>query len=70
MYREAAKYIRGKIDITPDVGLILGSGLSNIANLIDKPIIVNYDDIPNFPLSTVEGHEGRFVIGKLGGRML
>ncbi len=68
MYREAAKYIRGKIDITPDVGLILGSGLSNIANLIDKPIIVNYDDIPNFPLSTVEGHEGRFVIGKLGGR--
>lgn len=52
----------------PGVGLILGSGLGDIGELVEDPIYVKYSEIPHFPISTVEGHEGRFVIGMLEGK--
>ncbi|MBQ7644235.1 MAG: purine-nucleoside phosphorylase [Spirochaetales bacterium] len=49
-------------------GLVLGSGLGDLAEDIKDPVIINYKDIPNFPVSTVAGHAGRLVIGELEGR--
>ena len=49
-------------------GLVLGSGLGDLAEEIKNPVIINYKDIPHFPVSTVAGHAGRLVIGELEGR--
>lgn len=57
------KSIREKTDFQPEIGLVLGSGLGAYANKIDVKAIVNYSDIEGFPVSTVAGHEGRFVFG-------
>lgn len=64
----AAEFIKQKIDGNPEVGLILGSGLGVLAEEIENPIIIPYHDIPEFPVSTVEGHAGQLVIGHLGGK--
>ena len=63
---ESADYIKSKINETPQIGLILGSGLGVLADEIENPIKISYDEIPNFPVSTVEGHKGQLVIGQLG----
>lgn len=68
MIEEAVDYIKSQIKITPKVGLILGSGLGVLANEIENPIKISYHSIPNFPVSTVEGHEGQFVVGTLNGK--
>ncbi len=52
---------------TPRVGIILGSGLGGLADQIDVVASISYDDIPEFPRSTVEGHAGRLILGRLGG---
>lgn len=68
---EAKDYIRKQIgDIQIYAGLILGSGLGDMADEIENPIYINYKDIPNFPVSTAPGHKGRLVIGKLEGRVV
>jgi purine-nucleoside phosphorylase len=65
---EAAEYLRVLMGaLTPRVGIVLGSGLGEVAGAVADPLIVPYEDIPHFPQSTVEGHTGRLVIGKLGG---
>ena len=61
---ESANYIKSKINISPSIGLILGSGLGVLADEIENPIKIKYDEIPNFPVSTVQGHAGQLVIGK------
>lgn len=66
--KEAAEYIKQKIDLEPEVGLILGSGLGILAEEIEDSVIIPYQEIPNFPVSTVEGHAGRLVIGRLEGK--
>ncbi|MFA6940310.1 MAG: purine-nucleoside phosphorylase [Clostridiaceae bacterium] len=58
------KYVNEKIDI----GVILGSGLGDLADKIQNKIIVKYEDIPNIPKSTVKGHKGQFVIGDFMGK--
>ncbi|HLR20427.1 MAG TPA: purine-nucleoside phosphorylase [Tissierellaceae bacterium] len=63
---ESVAYINNKISKSPTIGVILGSGLGGLVKLIQDPITIPYEDIPNFPLSTVEGHAGHLVIGKLG----
>ncbi|WXR61891.1 purine-nucleoside phosphorylase [Peptostreptococcaceae bacterium AGR-M142] len=68
MIKEAAEYIKGKIDIQPEIGMILGSGLGVLGEEIQNPIFIDYKEIPNFPVSTVEGHAGRLVIGDLEGK--
>ncbi|MYL46945.1 purine-nucleoside phosphorylase [Virgibacillus halodenitrificans] len=66
--KEASAYISGKLDTTPKIGLILGSGLGVLAEEIEEAIDISYEDIPGFPVSTVEGHKGQLVIGKLQGK--
>jgi purine-nucleoside phosphorylase len=66
---EAYKYLIQKMDGNePELGLILGSGLGVLADEIKEPICIPYGDIPMFPVSTVEGHSGQLVIGKLEGK--
>lgn len=67
-FKQSADYIRSKISVTPEVGIILGSGLGNLGNRIENAVKFPYQEIPNFPTSTVEGHSGTLVIGKLGGK--
>ena len=52
----------------PEVGIVLGSGLGGLADSIDIQYSISYKDIPNFPISTVKGHEGRLLFGTLSGR--
>lgn len=68
--KESANYILDKIEVKPDIAIILGSGLGTLADKIEEPVTISYNDIPNFPVSTVKGHEGRLVIGKLEGQNL
>jgi purine-nucleoside phosphorylase len=64
----AAKYIRSKLGpLAPTVGVVLGSGLGSVANGVTEAVRIPYRDIPHFPQSTVEGHSGRIVAGRLGG---
>jgi purine-nucleoside phosphorylase len=65
---EAAAYIQGLYPHTPDIGLILGSGLGVIADLVENAVVVEYDRIPHFPVSTVEGHAGELLLGTIAGR--
>ncbi|MDO3409572.1 purine-nucleoside phosphorylase [Saccharibacillus sp. CPCC 101409] len=66
--REAADYIRSQTRLKPEIGLILGSGLGILADLIQDAVSIPYEDIPHFPVSTVEGHEGELLIGTIEGR--
>ena len=65
--RVAAQAIRSRIAIRPRIGMILGSGLGGIAQLIERPTRIPYREIPGFPGSTVPGHAGELVAGDLGG---
>ncbi|WP_017755659.1 purine-nucleoside phosphorylase [Calidifontibacillus oryziterrae] len=65
--KKAVTYIQSKINDAPKVGLILGSGLGVLAEEIENPVNIPYEEIPEFPVSTVEGHKGQLVIGKLQG---
>ncbi|SHM89672.1 purine-nucleoside phosphorylase [Gracilibacillus kekensis] len=64
---EATSYLQTKITTKPKVGLILGSGLGMLADEIENPTKIKYEEIPGFPISTVEGHAGQLVIGNLQG---
>ena len=61
-------YLKEKIKIKPELGLILGSGLGFLADKIIDPVYIPYNEIPNFPVSTVEGNKGRLVVGILSGK--
>lgn len=63
----AAQFLQSNYPDIPRVGLILGSGLGGLADEIADPVKIAYKDIPNFPVSTVEGHAGKLVFGKLVG---
>lgn len=65
---KATDYIKSKIDFTPEIGIILGTGLGSLTEYIENPIIIDYKDIPEFPVSTVAGHAGRLLIGFLAGK--
>jgi len=65
---EAAEFLKQRVgSLGAQVGVVLGSGLGAAADAVENPIIVPYSEIPHFPQSTVEGHSGRIVAGKLGG---
>jgi purine-nucleoside phosphorylase len=64
----AAAVVRERFDARPDAAIILGTGLGRLASEIDQKIIIEYRDIPGFPLSTVESHAGRLLCGRLGGK--
>jgi purine-nucleoside phosphorylase len=64
---EAAALIRSRGAMAPRAGLILGSGLGDLADDVESPVVVPYSEIPHFPVSTVVGHAGQLVIGTLRG---
>jgi purine-nucleoside phosphorylase len=66
--KQAADYIKNKLTAAPEVGLVLGSGLGVLAEEITDTTVVPYSEIPGFPVSTVSGHKGQLVIGKLEGQ--
>ncbi|OIJ15939.1 purine-nucleoside phosphorylase [Anaerobacillus arseniciselenatis] len=66
--KETVEFIKKEINVTPEIGLILGSGLGELADEIEERVAIPYEKIPNFPTSTVEGHAGQLVIGKLNGK--
>jgi purine-nucleoside phosphorylase len=66
--REAARYLAPKLGREPAVALVLGSGLGALANQVEDAVAVPYQEIPGFSASTVVGHEGRLVAGRLEGR--
>ncbi len=65
---ETVQFLKAQYPHTPQVGIVLGSGLGNFASEIDVEKEVAYGDIPNFPVSTVQGHKGKLVFGNLSGK--
>lgn len=65
---EVAQKIKNQISVQPMVGIILGSGLNALADSVQNAVHISYSDLPDFPVSTVHGHVGRFVIGLLEGK--
>ena len=68
--KESAEFLEKKTNCHPQVGIILGTGLGGLVNEIEIEHSISYEDIPNFPLSTVEGHSGRLIFGNLGGKQV
>ena len=66
--QETAAYLKGKMHTSPETAIILGTGLGSLANEITEKYEIKYSDIPNFPVSTVEGHSGKLIFGKLGNK--
>ncbi|HVZ56208.1 MAG TPA: purine-nucleoside phosphorylase [Chitinophagaceae bacterium] len=66
--RETAAYISRLYPHRPQVGLILGSGLSSFSSQIEVEAEIPYEQIPHFPVSTVEGHSGRLILGRISGK--
>lgn len=66
--KQTADFIRQQVAELPKIGIILGSGLGDLANQMEVDLKLNYGDIPNFPISTVEGHSGKLIFGRLGGK--
>lgn len=66
--KETRDFLLGKIQIKPSLGIILGSGLGGLVDLIQDKTVIPYQEIPNFPVSTVEGHKGQLVFGTLQGK--
>ena len=68
LIKETASFLKGKIASAPETAIILGSGLGELVNHITDKVEISYEEIPNFPVSTVEGHSGKLIFGKLGGK--
>lgn len=64
-FAEAVSYLRSNYSYVPEVGIVLGSGLGNFVDEVEVEKEISYSDIPHFPLSTVEGHEGKLMFGNL-----
>ncbi len=67
-FKKSADFVKNIIKDEPEIGIILGSGLKSIAKRIENPVVIEYKDIPNFLVSTVQSHEGRLVFGTLSGK--
>ncbi|MBO5634009.1 MAG: purine-nucleoside phosphorylase [Bacteroidales bacterium] len=66
---QAADYVKKQIgDRKPLVGIVLGSGLGKLANVVKDPIVIPYKNIPGFPVSTAIGHKGNFLVGEIAGK--
>lgn len=69
-YAESAEYIKRLIGSTPDIAIILGSGLDRIVGKMTEKVVIPYRDIPNFPVSTVSYQKGELVFGMLAGKKI
>lgn len=61
--KEAAAFIRSKIKVMPQIAIILGSGLGAFADQLESAVVISFEEIPHFPVSTIEGHAGKMVVG-------
>lgn len=68
--KETAQFILNEIGESPKISIILGTGLGQVAELMDVKKAIDYKEIPNFPVSTVEGHSGKLLFGTLGGKYI
>jgi purine-nucleoside phosphorylase len=68
--KESTAYILNKYPHTAEVGIVLGSGLGNLTAEIEVEAQIEYDNIPHFPVATVEGHHGKMIFGRLGGKRI
>lgn len=68
--KQTSDYLKNKIGEIPSTAIILGTGLGELANEINNKTEIPYSEIPNFPISTVEGHSGKLIIGTLGGKRI
>ncbi len=66
--QESVNFLKGKGITDPQTGIVLGTGLGKMVNEIAIEVTIDYDEIPNFPISTVESHHGRLIYGKIGSR--
>lgn len=66
--KESVEFIKSKINFTPEIGIILGSGLGDMADKVEDRVVIKYSEVPNMPESTVQGHAGQFVCGTLEGK--
>jgi purine-nucleoside phosphorylase len=66
--KEASRFLQNKTKEIPEIGIILGTGLGRIANEIKINCSIAYENIPNFPTSTVEGHSGELIFGEINGK--
>lgn len=67
-FKESVTYIQQKTNVQPTIGIILGTGLGGLVHEINVIDEIPYQDIPNFPISTVESHSGKLIFGELGGK--
>ncbi len=65
---QTADYLRGKVTDLPKIGIILGTGLGPVVDYIQDKQVIPYSEIPNFPVSTVQGHSGNLIFGTMGGK--
>ncbi len=65
---QAVEFIRTRTNAKPGIGIILGTGLGGLAKEIRKEAVIEYGDIPHFPVSTVESHQGKLIFGTLAGK--
>lgn len=65
---EARQFLTSRTSVVPEVGIILGTGLGALAEEIEQEQVISYDDIPHFPVSTVESHHGRLIFGRIGNK--
>jgi len=65
---EALRTIKDRVGFTPDIAVVLGSGLGALADAIENPIVIPYEEIPHWPMSTAPGHAGRLVAGSFCGK--
>jgi purine-nucleoside phosphorylase len=66
--KETANYLKDRMTSSPEIAIILGTGLGELANDIVVELEIPYSEIPNFPVSTVQGHSGKLIFGRMGGK--
>lgn len=68
--KDTAAFLKAKGITQAQIGIVLGTGLGNLATKIEAELVIDYEDIPNFPVSTVEMHKGKLIYGKIGGKQV
>ena len=66
--KETKEFIEPKVSVLPEIGIVLGTGLGELADYVDAETALSYKDIPHFPVSTVQSHKGELLFGKLEGK--
>lgn len=67
---KATQYLQKETKVVPQIGIILGTGLGSLAEHVERETTISYEDIPHFPVSTVESHSGKLIFGTLGGKQV